>query len=155
MKRLLLLLPLAVACSTPATPLPSTTAAIETGDLTAPAVRSVMIDGRTLDVAVASTPTDRSQGLQGVSDLGDLDGMLFEWGGGTVSSRFTMDNTLIPLDIFFFDANGRFVDGFAMVPCESDPCPSYAAALPYAYAIEVPVGSQPTVGVGSVLSISG
>ncbi|MEX2278939.1 MAG: DUF192 domain-containing protein, partial [Acidimicrobiia bacterium] len=109
----------------------------------------------TLDVAVASTPTDRSQGLQGVSDLGDLDGMLFEWGGDTVTSRFTMANTLLPLDIFFFDADGRFVDGFSMVPCESDPCPLYAAAAAYAYAIEVPAGSQPTIGVGSVLSISG
>lgn len=155
-KRLLLFLPLAIACSTPALPVPSTAeaAVFGTGDLTTPTVGAVTIDGRALDVAVASTAADRSQGLQEVSDLGDLDGMLFEWGGDTVTSRFTMGNTVIPLDIFFFDAEGRFVDGFTMVPCESDPCPLYVAAEAYAYAIEVPAGSQPGIDAGSVLSIS-
>lgn len=150
-----LLLLLVAACSTPSVPITSTTVIEATGDLVDPTVATVMIDGRPLDLAVASTADQRSQGLQAVSDLGDLDGMLFEWGGDTVTSRFTMGNTLISLDIFFFDTGGAFVDGFTMVPCESDPCPSYAAADAYAYAIEVPAGSQPAIGPGSTLSFPG
>lgn len=155
--RPLLLLLLVAACSSAPAPSTSTTVveAIETGDLVDPTVTAVAIDDRQLVVAVASTADERSQGLRAVSDLGDLDGMLFEWGGDTVTSRFTMGSTLISLDIFFFDANGNFVDGFTMTPCESDPCPSYAAAGSFAYAVEVPAGSQPTIGPGSVLSVPG
>lgn len=68
-----------------------------------------------------------------------------------VTSRFTMQDTVIPLDITFFDDAGRFVDGFTMTPCETTPCASYAASGPYAYAVEVPAGSQPDIGAGSTL----
>ena len=116
---------------------------------------TVVVDGRELAVAVVSTAEDRSEGLRGVADLGGLDGMLFTWGGETVESLFTMADTVIALDIAFFDASGGFVDGFTMVPCDEAPCPAYAAAGPYAYALESPVGTLPDVGPGSVLVVPG
>lgn len=125
--------------------------AASTGDLGDPVVRTVIVDDRELVVAVASFDLQRSQGLRGVADLGDLDGMLFEWGRDGVTSRFTMSDTLIDLDIAFFDSEGRFVDGFTMTPCQVEPCPLYAASAPYAYALETPAGSIPTIGPGSVL----
>lgn len=140
-----LLVPLLVAaCAVPGTE-PST------GDLGEVAVRNVTVDGAPLTVAVADTSDERSQGLRGVDDLGDLDGMLFVWDGDTVTSRFTMAGTLIDLDIAFFDVEGRFVDGFTMPACDAEPCPTYAASAPYAYALETPAGAGPTVGPGSVL----
>ncbi len=81
--------------------------------------------------------------------------MLFTWGGETVASRFTMADTVIPLDIAFFDADGGFVDGFTMTPCDEPPCPSYAAAAPYAYALESAAGTLTGIGPGSVLVFSG
>ncbi len=78
----------------------------------------------------------------GVSDLGDLDGMLFTWGGATVTSRFTMRNTLIPLRIAFFDADGFVVSTADMMPCETEECPTYGASGPYASAVELPAGTE-------------
>lgn len=87
----------------------------------------------------------------GVGDLGALDGMLFSWGGETVSSRFTMRNTVIPLRIVFYDTDGFFVSQADMVPCEVEDCPSYGAAGPYAFAIELPAGT--TVSKGDRLDL--
>ena len=90
-----------------------------------------------LNVAVADTPGRRSQGLMGVADLGDLDGMIFIWDEGT-SSTFWMKDTLLGLDIAFFAADGGWVDNLTMEPCTEDPCTNYRANGPYVYAIEVP-----------------
>jgi uncharacterized membrane protein (UPF0127 family) len=92
-------------------------------------------------VAVADTPQLRAQGLMGVTDLGDVDGMLFVWDSDT-PSWFWMKDTLIPLDIAFFRADGSPVAVLSMVPCEADPCPSYgpAGGRAYRYALEAPAG---------------
>lgn len=143
-----------MACSTTPTTAPSTTVphqAPSTGDLGEVTVRQVTVDGIELLVAIAATGEERSQGLRAVDDLGDLDGMLFVWDGNEVTSRFTMADTLIELDIAFFDSSGVFVDGFRMTPCRGEDCPTYAAAAPYSYALETPAGTGPTVGPGSVL----
>jgi uncharacterized membrane protein (UPF0127 family) len=145
------------ACSS-STIAPETTSGdpgFDTGDLGVVEVITVTVDDAEATVAVASTSETRSRGLRGVTDLGDLDGMIFVWGGETVTSTFTMADTLIALDISFFDAEGRFVDGFTMSPCKTSNCPPYAAAGPFAYAIEVPAGSRPLPGPGSVLRLPG
>lgn len=90
-------------------------------------------------VAVADTEPLRARGLMGVTDLGDLDGMMFVW-DEEITAAFWMKDTLIPLDIAFFDADGALVDTFTMVPCEEEPCPTYPAAGPFRYAIETMVG---------------
>ena len=87
---------------------------------------TISVDGRELLVAIADTAEVRSQGLKGVSDLGDLDGMLFVWDADTASA-FHMLDTLIPLDIAFFSVGGGLVDRLIMEPCTGDPCPLYSA----------------------------
>lgn len=156
MIRPIVLLFLAAACTaTPGDTSPAITEdRFDTGDLGTAEVSVVTVDDEALNVVVVSTPEARSKGLRAVEDLGDFDGMLFTWGGDTVTSRFTMEDTLISLDVSFFDADGRFVDGFTMTPCETDPCSSYAASAPYAYALEVPAGAFPGIGAGSKLSIT-
>jgi uncharacterized membrane protein (UPF0127 family) len=102
----------------------------------------VWLDGDELVVGVADAAELRRRGLMFVADLGDLDGMIFIFGQDTAGG-FWMKDTLIPLDIAFFDAAGKFVDGFAMEPCVTDDCPSYQPAGAYRYALEVPAGSMP------------
>ena len=119
---------------------PSEDDPVDTGDVIGFDVIQVTLGGEPITVALADESALRSRGLMGVTDLGALDGMLFSWGGETVSSRFTMRNTLIPLHIVFFDADGAFVSQADMVPCETDDCPTYGAAGPYAFAIEFPAG---------------
>ena len=115
---------------------------------------TVVLDGSELVVAVADTPSLRRRGLMGVTDLGGLDGMLFVFPTDTVGG-FWMKNTLLELDIAFFDADGRLVDGFTMEPCRADPCPTYRPAGAYRYALETPVGTLEGVGPGSVLGVRG
>lgn len=100
---------------------------------------TVHVGDETWTVAIADTTERRTRGLMGVEDLGDLDGMLFvhdrDTGGG-----FWMKDTLIPLDIAFFTADGTLVDLLEMEPCRADPCPSYFPRAPYRYALEVERG---------------
>ena len=104
-------------------------------------VRSIAIqDGEltySLTVAVADEAGSRAQGLMGLVDLGDLDGMLFVYSAPTTST-FWMKDTLIPLDIAFFNSDGGWVNNFTMQPCIDEECESYDAGGAYTYAVEVP-----------------
>jgi uncharacterized membrane protein (UPF0127 family) len=97
---------------------------------------------RCLTVLVADTDNERHQGLRDVSDLGVYDGMLFVF-PEDVSSRFTMANTLMPLDIDWYAVDGTHVSSEEMTPCpegNDGNCPVYGATAPYRYALETPSG---------------
>lgn len=99
----------------------------------------ITVDGETLIVAIADNGGSRRQGLMNVEDLLDLDGMLFVWSDDT-NGGFWMKDTLLPLDIAFFTADGSLVDTFAMEPCTESPCPTYTPAGAYRYALETGQG---------------
>jgi hypothetical protein len=115
---------------------------------------TITVDGRELIVAVAETPDQRSQGLMGVTDLGGLDGMLFVFQADS-DGGFWMKNTLIPLDIVFFTADGGFVDALTMVPCVEDPCPTYRPDGSYRYALEALTGDLAFVTPTARLEFNG
>ncbi|MGB9357954.1 MAG: DUF192 domain-containing protein [Acidimicrobiia bacterium] len=114
---------------------------------------TITIDERELTVAVAETPDQRSQGLMGVTDLGGLDGMLFVFQAES-NGGFWMKDTLIPLDIAFFDSDGGLVNLLTMEPCTADPCPSYRPGGSYRSAVEAPAGDLGFVVPGSRLVIA-
>lgn len=113
---------------------------------------TVRLDGVELLVAVADTPELRRQGLMGVEDLGDLAGMLFVFAEDTTGG-FWMKDTLLPLDIAFFTADGAVVDSFSMEPCTTQDCPTYRPSGAYRYALELPAGGMPESA--TVLDLSG
>ncbi len=115
-------------------------ATIATGEIVGFGLSEADLGDEHFVLAVADTSSLRARGLMGVSDFGDVDGMIFTWAGELVTSAFTMRDTLVPLTIVFFDPEGSMVGSFDMIPCTADPCPSYQAQAPYAFAIEFPQG---------------
>lgn len=99
-----------------------------------------------LDVAIAETEPARDAGLMGVRSLGANQGMAFLFPAAT-TVNFWMKDTLIPLDIAFWDATGTVISTDTMVPCHADPCPQYGAARPYVGAVEVASGLLARQGI--------
>ncbi len=114
-------------------------------------VKEVQVGDRTLTLAIADNPSLRQQGLMGVTDLGDLDGMLFFWRHD--GDPFWMKDTLIPLDIVWFNEDGTYKDRASMVPCTQDPCERYfpADGLEFRYAIEAAPGTLDYITDSSVI----
>ena len=97
---------------------------------------------------LAQTDAQQSQGLMNRTDLGGYDGMLFKFASDT-EGGFWMKDTPLPLSIAFFDAAGQFVSTTDMAPCiHQASCPTYAAARPYRWALEVPQGALPRLAIG-------
>lgn len=113
---------------------------------------SVSVGEEILLVAVADVPDEWAQGLKGVEDFGDLDGMLFAFQAELLTS-VSMKDTPVPLDIAFFDLGGILVDAFTMEPCEADPCPRFLASGPFAWALETPAGSLGDLPLGAALIV--
>lgn len=110
-------------------------------------------DGTVCELCVwrAATATERGQGLKGVTDLGDADGMAFVY-DHPVTNRYWMRDTPLVLDIAWFDASGALVSTATMTPCltgAADDCPRYGAAAPYTLALELPTGRLTELGIGS------
>jgi uncharacterized membrane protein (UPF0127 family) len=104
-------------------------------------LREVSVGGRVLLLAIADSPGLRATGLMGVEYLDDLDGMLFFW-RHEAAGGFWMKDTLIPLDIVWFDADGAMVGMASMVPCTATPCRMYRpdGDVDFRFAIEANPG---------------
>src|SRR5215216_7853289 len=96
----------------------------------------------TVRLEIAADPAARARGLMGRREVPEGTGMVFLY-PEDVAEAFWMKNTLVPLSIAFVAADGRVVSVAEMTPCEADPCPSYAPAGPYRYAVELAAGAFP------------
>jgi uncharacterized membrane protein (UPF0127 family) len=104
-----------------------------------------------LCLLLAETAAQRQRGLMGVTDpgLGGCDGMVFRFPRDTMTP-FWMRNTPLPLSIAYFDSRGRLVSTAEMSPCgDRANCPGYPPSAPYRYAVEVPQGRLPELGITS------
>ena len=91
-------------------------------------------------VEIADARAERQRGLMGRRSLPAKSGMIFRY-PHDVTGGFWMKDTLIPLDIAFYDRRGRIVRVFTMTPCRRDPCRIYEPGVAYRAALEVNAGS--------------
>jgi uncharacterized membrane protein (UPF0127 family) len=105
-------------------------------------------DGMILDfeVEIARTPRQWSFGLMHVTAMPDGQGMLFVFPDMAPRS-FWMKNTLIPLDMLFFDDDGDLVSAFENVPPQS--LQSRRSAGDARFVLELNGGTMAGQGIGS------
>jgi uncharacterized membrane protein (UPF0127 family) len=89
---------------------------------------------------IADTSAERQKGLMNRRSLARRAGMVFRYAQDTTGG-FWMKNTLIPLDIAFYDRRGRILRILTMTPCRRDPCRIYAPGVAYRSALEVNASS--------------
>jgi uncharacterized membrane protein (UPF0127 family) len=108
------------------------------GRMEARPARNVLLDGQEWLLLLAT-----ADGMRGATSFDGADGMLFDRGDEVDpdSVFFVMDGVAMPLDIAWFDANGRFVGMAAMPTCGDPVCPRFAAPGPFRWAIEAPPGA--------------
>lgn len=100
----------------------------------------VLLAGHRFSVEIAATDAARERGLMHRTNMAADHGMLFVYSNAQ-PRYFWMKNTLIPLDILFFDAQHRLINVSADTPpCKADPCPSYASTAPAKYVLELNAG---------------
>jgi|GEM_PF-1079767 len=104
-------------------------------------VTEIGVAGKTLTVALADNSARWTHGLQHVSDLKQLDGMLFVF-PKEIKTGFWMKDTEMSLQIGFFNSFGHLQDSVIMEPCHTSDCPIYVPNEPFKYVLELPKNSE-------------
>jgi uncharacterized membrane protein (UPF0127 family) len=118
---------------------------------------AVTLHGHRFTTELATDEAARERGLMMQTILAANHGMLFVF-PDTAPRGFWMKNTLIPLDILYFDAGRRLVsEQLDVPPCRIDPCPIYPSSGSARYVLELSAGTANRVGVrdGDTLTIEG
>ena len=117
---------------------------------------SVRLRGHVFTVELASTPAEQEHGLMDRTSMPADHGMLFVF-PDSEPRTFWMKNTLIPLDMLFFDAAHKLVAIQANAqPCTADPCKLYPSDAPARYVLELNAGTAAKLGLrkGDVITFS-
>lgn len=100
----------------------------------------VELGSQTFHVEVRDDAAGRQMGLMYREEMADDQGMWFVFEEEKPLS-FWMKNTLLPLDILYFDNNMELVSIQKNVPpCRSTRCPSYPSEGPARYVLEINAG---------------
>lgn len=84
----------------------------------------------TVQMQLAVRPLEMQQGLMHRTFLGDDEGMIFVYARPAQMS-FWMRNTVIPLDIGFFDGGGKLTQVRAMHPLDENPVESASDSIQF------------------------
>ncbi len=101
-----------------------------------------------IEVEIADSPSEREIGLMNRAKLENDKGMFFAFKEPQMLI-FWMKDTLIPLEVIFFDQNGEFVNSLEMMPCIADPCDLFKASALSQYALETNPGFRKLHGIGT------
>ncbi len=102
----------------------------------------VSLNDQSYLIELADTDQSRAMGLMFREQMADDAGMLFIF-PDTQQRAFWMKNTLIPLDILYFDQHRKLVSiSENTPPCKNTTtrCPNYPSAKPAKYVLEINAG---------------
>ncbi len=108
----------------------------------------VSINDQSYAIELADTDQSREMGLMFRQQMEDDTGMLFIF-PDTKIRAFWMKNTLIPLDILYFDQHRKLVSiSENTPPCKNTTtrCPNYPSAKPAKYVLEINAGLSQKYG---------
>lgn len=110
-------------------------------------LQRIEVSGHNFNVEIADTESARERGLMFRTHLAANRGMLFVYPDAQIRN-FWMKNTLIPLDILFFDSARRLINISANTPpCKTASCPTYSSAAPARYVLEIRAGLATRLGL--------
>jgi len=119
---------------------------------------AVTLHGRTFSTEFATDDASRELGLMNRTELAADHSMLFVFVDDQPRA-FWMKNTLIPLDILYFDEERKLVAmQLNAQPCKADPCAIYPSGGQNArYVLELKAGTAGKLGLklGEPLTVSG
>jgi uncharacterized membrane protein (UPF0127 family) len=115
-------------------------AASTAGGTSSQPATTLRLDGVAFRPELATTPDQRAVGLMN-RKRAPKDGMLFVFPRDTTGG-FWMKNTLVPLTIAFFSADGKRVRKLRMTLCREDPCRVYYPGRRYRFALELRVADK-------------
>jgi uncharacterized membrane protein (UPF0127 family) len=119
---------------------------------------TVTLHGARFSTEFATDDASRERGLMYRTSLAADHSMLFVFPDDQPRG-FWMKNTLIPLDILYFDKERRLVAmQLDAQPCKADPCAIYPSGGQYArYVLELKAGTAGTLGLalGDTLVVDG
>lgn len=118
---------------------------------------AVELHGHRFSTELATDEASREHGLMLRTELAADHSMLFVF-PDTQPRWFWMKNTLVPLDILYFDTDLKLVSmQLDVPPCKADPCPSYPSDAAARYVLELPAGTARRIGVesGDELKVQG
>lgn len=105
------------------------------------------LHGHRFSIEIAADDASRDYGLMNRTSMPANHGMLFVFDQPGMLT-FWMKNTLIPLDMLFFDEDYRLINVQRRVPpCRQDPCPVYGSTRPAQYVLELNGGVAEKIGV--------
>lgn len=107
--------------------------------------QTVYLNNQPIKVVIFDTPTERETGLMWVKALPKAHGALFVFEQER-KVGFWMKNTLIPLDILFFNSRGELMKALAAQPCQSQVC-EVVEAENTKFVLELAAGSLTTANL--------
>jgi hypothetical protein len=99
-------------------------------------VVELILGAERYQIELATTPLQRQQGLMHRSALAQRRGMLLVYPQAG-DHRIWMKNMLIPLRVYWIDANFNVIDMQRLEPCSALPCPVYAVEDDSRYVLEL------------------
>lgn len=112
---------------------------------------TITVGNGTYKVQVADTPAALERGLMYRASIEPYEGMLFVF-QAPQRVTFWMKDTTIPLEIAYFNQQGKLLEIRGLIPMDRTPVPSMSEQI--MYALEVPAGgfAKKRVKLGDMLT---